>query len=80
MQVQSEVVLFQGSLSCSGLSYAVEYILYISVSCAPSTIGVHFVFQMATCYPTCVWFIVAWELFSQDAWLADAINLGNYTE
>ncbi len=45
MQVQSEVVLFQGSLSRFGLSYAVDYILYISVSCVPSTIGVHFVFS-----------------------------------
>ncbi len=29
MQVQSEVVLFQGSLSRSGLDYAVDYSLYI---------------------------------------------------
>ncbi len=31
MQVQSEVVLFQGSLSCSGLDYAVDYMACISV-------------------------------------------------
>ncbi len=32
VQVQSEVVLFQGSISRSGLGYVVDYILYISIS------------------------------------------------
>ncbi len=74
MQIQSEVVLFQGSLSCSGLDYAVDYSLFISVLCVPSTIWCQFCNSKWLIAISLVFGLLG-AVFS--GWLADA-KLGTY--
>ena len=67
MQVQSEVVLFQGSISRSGLGYVVDYILYISISGMYSINDmVRSILYFRNGYMLSHLCLVYWELFSLD--------------